>query len=284
MLEPGVVSPGGSQPQVEIGFAGAPGVRTFLKRQRVAYPFHLCRALYMPGDPVEFCTVYLQSCSGGIFQADRLSLGVTAHPDAHVHLTTAASTVVHTMNEGHAEQVVRLDAGPGAYVEYLPDPLILFPRARLRNALTVRLDPSATVVLCDSFLAHDPAGAGATFDWLRSDTRIEHVDGAILAADRFEVHGTDVMSGEVGIHGPFAMQATVMVLHPAAPDRALEALRGVLPEPGKVYAGASLLPGGCGAWMRAVSSDAVALRALVRDGWAATRTALNGTPPGIRRK
>jgi urease accessory protein len=284
MLEPGVVSPGGPQPQVEIGFAGSPGARTYLKRQRVAYPFHLCRALYLPGDPVEFCTVYLQSCSGGIFQADRLSLRIAAQQDARVHLTTAASTVVHTMNEGHAEQVVRLDAGPGSYVEYLPDPLILFPRARLRNALTVRLDPSATVVLCDSFLAHDPAGADATFDWLHSDTQVESADGAILAVDRFEVRGADVSSGEIGIHGPFAMQATLMVLHPAAPERALDALRGVLPEPGKVYAGASLLPGGCGAWMRAVSSDAVALRALVRDGWAAIRTALTGTPPGIRRK
>ena len=284
MLTPGVVSPGGAQPQVDIGFAGTPGSRTYLERQRVAYPFHLCRALYLPGDPVEFCTVYLQSCSGGIFQADRLGLRVTVREHARAHLTSAASTVVHTMNEGHAEQTVHIDTAPGAFVEYLPDPMILFPRTRLHNHVTVRLDPDATAVLCDSFLAHDPGGHQSPFDWFVNETRVESPDGRLLALDRFRVEGADVHAGQVGIHGPYAMQATLMVLHPAAPDAMLESLRSVLPGAGSVYAGVSLLPGGCGAWMRAMSSDAVALRALVRQGWAAVRTRLTGQAPGTRRK
>lgn len=284
MLVPGVVSPGGMQPQVDIRFAGAPGVRTHVERQRVAYPFHLCRALYLPGDPMEFCTLYLQSCSGGIFQADRLALRVAVLEHARAHLTSAASTVVHTMPEDHAEHTVDIQTAPGALVEYLPDPMILFPRARLRNRVTVRLDPAATAVLCDSFLAHDPGGRRAPFDWLENETRVESQDGRLLALDRFRVEGADVHAGQVGIHGPYAMQATLMVLHPAAPDAMLDALRGVLPASGSVYAGASLLPGDCGAWMRALSSDAVALRALVRRGWAAIRARLTGQVPGTRRK
>jgi urease accessory protein len=274
-----------SQPrQVVLAFATDPAGRTFPKRQRAAYPFHVGRALYLPGDPAGFCTVYLQSCSGGIFQHDRLGIAVRAEPGSRVHLTTSASTVVHAMDEGDAEHDVLLEAEAGSLVEYLPDPQILFPRSRLANRLVVRAHPTATVIACDSFLPHDPAGGANPFGWLRSDTRIEDDAGRLLAADRFAVTGAASMAGTVGVQGAFRMQASLMVVHRADPEAALAALRSVLSAEGAVYAGASLLPGHAGAWLRALSSDAVALRRLLRDGWAAAREQLTGLTPGIRRK
>lgn len=271
-------------PQVDIAFAGGEGVRTFPKRQRVAYPFHLGRALYLPGDPPAFCTVYLQSCSGGIFQHDRLGLSLKVGSHAQAHVTTAASTVVHSMTEGHAEQSVRIDAGPGAVAEYLPDPLILFPSTRLASRVTVRAHPDATVILSDSFLAHDPQSAAGAFDWFRSETRVESENGELLALDRFAVDGETVVRGHLGIQAPMAMQATVMAVHRRDPERALAALRSAVPEGTDVFAGASLLPGGAGAWLRALSNDAVALRRTMHDAWGAMREALTGHRPGPRRK
>ncbi len=270
--------------QVVLAFANDPAGRTFPKRQRAAYPFHIGRALYLPGDPAGFCTLYLQSCSGGIFQHDRLGIAVRAEAGARVHLTTSASTVVHAMDDGDAVQDVLVEAGPDSLVEYLPDPQILFPRSRLANRLVVRAHPTATVLACDSFLPHDPDGGASPFGWLRSDTRIEDETGRLLAVDRFEVTGAASMANTVGVQGAYRIQATLMVVHRRDPAAALAALRSVVPEGGGVYAGASLLPGGAGAWLRALSSDAVALRRLVRDGWAAAREQLTGAPPGIRRK
>lgn len=270
--------------QVALAFRRDPSGRTYLLRQHAAYPFHVGRALYLPGDPGGFCTTYLQSCSGGIFQRDRLGIAVHAEAGAGVHVTTSASTVVHSMEDGDAAQSIVLDAGEDAVLEYLPDPQILFPRSRLANRLVIRAHPSATVVACDSFLPHDPAAAGEPFDWLRSDTRIEDESGALLAADRFAVTGADAMAARVGIHGAYRMQATLLVVHRRDPDAMLAVLRGVLPEGDTVYAGASLLPNGAGAWLRALSSDAVALRATLRDAWAAVRSATTGHAPGPRRK
>lgn len=270
--------------QVEIAFAGGDGERTFPKRQRVAYPFHLGRALYLPGDPPGFCTVYLQSCSGGIFQHDRLGISLAVGARARAHVTTSASTVVHSMTDGHAEQSVRIVAGPGAVAEYLPDPLILFPATRLTSRVTVRAHPDASVVLSDSFLAHDPQGSGGVFDGFRSETRIETEAGDLLATDRFTVEGRTVAAGQVGIQSPMAMQATVMVVHRNDPGIALEALRRAVPDGAAVFAGASLLPGGAGAWLRALSNDAVALRRTIHDAWGAARERLTGTRPGPRRK
>ncbi|MBI1397693.1 MAG: urease accessory protein UreD [Betaproteobacteria bacterium] len=284
MLVAGEVEPAEATRHVQVAFGGAPGTRTFLRRQRVAYPFHLCRALYLPGDPPEFCTVYIQSCSGGIFQGDRLGMSLAAGADACAHVTTAASTIVHSMESDHAEQHVSIRADARAIVEYLPDPLILFPRARLSNVLSIVADPSATVIACDSFLAHDPRGADEPFAALRAETRLETMTGETIALDRFEVSGEEIGARQVGIHGPYTMQASLWVVHAHAPDEVLAALRSVLPDAGSVYAGASLLPGGCGAWMRALSSDSVALRRLVRDAWAAARRVVTGSAPGPRRK
>ncbi|MCU0869910.1 MAG: hypothetical protein MUF30_09965, partial [Burkholderiales bacterium] len=90
---------------------------------------------------------------------------------------------------------------------------------------------------------------------------------------------------QVGLHGSATIQATLLVAHARDPAAILAALRSVLPATtSPVYAGASLLPNGAGAWLRVLGTDAVALRALMRDAWAAVRVALTGRPPGLRRK
>lgn len=270
--------------QLALGFARRHGGPTFLQRQRVAYPFHVGRTLQMPGDPAGFCTIYLQSCAGGIFQHDRLLQSVHFAPEAQAHVTTGASTIVHTMDAGHAQQDLLIEADENTFAEYLPDPLILFPRSRLDTRLLVRAHASATVIACESFLMHDPSARREPFDWLRSDTRIETEAGELLAVDRFRVEGATVAAGTAGITGPRAAQATLMVVHRADPALALAALRASLREDSPGYAGASLLPNGAGAWLRVLADDAIGLRAVIHDAWVSVRTALTGAPPGVRRK
>ncbi|MCW5625713.1 MAG: urease accessory protein UreD, partial [Burkholderiales bacterium] len=208
------------QRQFAVTFARQNGGRTFLRRQHVGYPFHVGRALYLPGDPEGFCTVYMQSCSGGIFQHERLGVVAVADPDAWAHLTTGAATVVHSMPEGYAEQDVLLDARAGSLIEYVPDALILFPDSRLDARLTIRAHRDATVIAAESFLLHDPRGDRRPFDWLRSETRVEDEQGRVLALDRFRVDGSAMQAGVPGVDGGFALQATLMVVHPQDPDAA----------------------------------------------------------------
>jgi urease accessory protein len=133
----------------------------------------------MPGDPAGMPTVYLQSCSGGIFQRDDLRIRIVAGAGTSAHVTSAASTVVHGMESAGARQIVELDAGAGALLEYLPDPVILFPRARLHNGVQVRLDPQASVILGDALILHDPKGGGGAFEFLESETVVRDRAAAI---------------------------------------------------------------------------------------------------------
>jgi urease accessory protein len=271
--------------QADIEFARSPGGATHIRRQQVGYPFHLGRALHMPGDPVGMPTVYLQSCSGGIFQCDDLHLRVVAGEGARAHVTSAASTVVHSMETGGARQLVELEAAAGALLEYLPDPLILFPGARLHNAVQVRLDAQASVIVGDALILHDPRGAGAAFDNLESELIVRDSTGKLLVCDRFRFSGGDLARALPGINGAYAVQASLFALTRICASQVLvDAMRAALAPIAGVYAAASALPNAAGAWVRILGHDAIGARAAQHAVWAAVRAELTGQPPAARRK
>ena len=271
--------------QADMEFARDPAGATGICRQRVGYPFHLGRALRMPGDPAGMATVYLQSCSGGIFQRDDLRVRIAAGAGASAHVTSAASTIVHGMESAGARQIVELDADAGAVLEYLPDPLILFPGARLHNVVQLRLDPQAFVILGDALILHDPKGGDGAFELLESETVVRDRAGRLLVCDRFRFSGSDLARALPGMNGAYAAQATLFALTMARPATALVgAIRQALSPIADVYAAASALPNGAGAWVRVLARDAIGARAALHAAWAAARTEITGHAPAPRRK
>ncbi|MBI3530714.1 MAG: urease accessory protein UreD [Betaproteobacteria bacterium] len=270
--------------QAELEFACDANGATYVHRQRVGYPFHVGRSLKMPGDPPGMPTVYLQSCSGGIFEGDTLRLRIAAGEGAAAHVATAASTVVHSMASQAASQQVELHAQAGSYLEYLPDPVILFPRAKLTSGVRVSVHPGATVILGDSVLLHDPKGGDGRFDWLQSETGIEDAAGKLLVRDRFRIEGVQLARGLAGITGHWKAQGNLFVVTTAKPPAELvAAMRAALASAG-VYAGATILPNQSGAWARILATDAAALKAALFSAWTAVRQTLTGAVPMPRRK
>lgn len=271
--------------RIEVEFARAPDGETYVRRQHAAYPYHLCRPHRFAGDPEGMATLYLQSCAGGIFAGDRLEERITVREGARAQVTTQAASIVHSMVDSSAAQSVRIDAEPGAFVEYLPDPLILFPRASLETRLAIRAAEGATVIACDSFLMHDPEARGGAFDRLATEIAAEASDGRLLALDRFEVAGATMQRGLPGISGRFGAHGSLWVLcHDRPAGELVEALREKLADVAGIHAGASLLPNQAGAAVRLLAEDGVALRAGLFAAWAAARLALTGRLPEPRRK
>lgn len=270
--------------RAEIEFGRAPDGQTFVKRQFASYPFHVCRPHGFAGDPEGMITLYLQSLSGGIYEHERLSLAIAAEPGTSVHVTSQASTIVHSMETGEASLAVSLDAHEGSLVEYLPDPLILFPGARLSSTLKVRRHETATVICADAFLAHDPDGGERIFDRLDSRLEVEDLEGRLLARDRFVLTG-ETHRRRAAKESRHAALATVFVLTGNDDVKSiLGAVRNALAALPEVYAGASLLPNDCGLWARILATDGASLRTAMHAAWAAAREAITGTRPRVRRK
>ena len=270
--------------QAQLEFASDADGATYLHRQRVGYPFHVGKSLSISGDPRGMPTVYLQSCSGGLFEGDDVRLCIAAGKNARAHVATAASTIVHSMQQRAASQHVELHAQAGSFLEYLPDPLILFPRAKLSSGMRVTVHPGATAILADAMLLHDPNGGDGRFDWLQCDTRIEDAGGNVLARDRFRIEGAQLKRGLAGITGRWKAQASLFVVSSSEPAAELvTALREALALPG-IYAAAALLPNQSGAWSRILATDAAALKNALFCAWSAIRQALTGSAPAPRRK
>ena len=273
-------------PQAELVFARAPDGRTYISHQRVGYPFHITRPFYLDPVPAGLLTLYLQSVSGGIYRGERLALSLAAEANAAAQVTTQSATIIHRMKDGgEARQDMTIRAAAGAVLEYLPDPLILFPGARFETSLRVVAEPSATVIVCDAFTQHDSEAAGGRFARLASDTRIERPDGTLLAFDRFDIAGDLGAAHFDGAGGEFPAQGTLMAVHDGCPPQELAtALREGLGDCSGVYAGASTMPHGCGAWARILAADGHALRAALKAAWAAARRKVSGAEPARRQK
>lgn len=275
--------------RLELRFVRAPDGRTYLDRQYAAYPFHVCRTQYVEGDEAGMATLYMQSSSGGMYEHDRHSIRMAAATGAKVHVTTQASTIVHSMAAGEARLDAVVTADERSFMEYLPDPVILFPGARLRSSVAVTLAEAATVLVADAFLCHDPGGSEATFEVMESTTRVVDADGRLLARDRFSIGGAEFARHRAGVNGPFAAHGTLMLARrrPAGDehgDALLSCLRAALDATDGVYGGASTLPGDLGVWVRMLAVDGAALRAGMIAAWSAMRVGLFGRVPTVRRK
>jgi urease accessory protein len=230
-------------------------------------------------------TIYVQSASAGLLQHDDLWNSIVVQPTAQVHYTTATPTIVHSMEEGQATHQVRIEAAPASLTEYLPEPLILFPRSRLRSTLHVSASEGSSVIAGESFLLHDYSGADGVFDWFESELRIQRPGGAVLARDRFRLTGDVFRERWPGDNGEFVAQGSLVVLAEGRlSDALIGAVRDELASSAEVYAGASALRGGCGVWTRLLAPNGLALRSAMAAAWAATREVLTGLRPAPRRK
>ncbi len=259
--------------------------KTYVGEQFASYPFHVCRAQYVDDDPSGMATLYIQSSAGGIFENDRLRIAIAAESGAQAHMTTQASTIVHGMRNGSARQLATVAAHENAFIEYLPDPLILFPDSELFSHLRIACHPSATVIFTDAFMAHDPDGGNAPFRMFDNLMEIVDPEGRLLVRDRFTVTGETFLRGRRGTNGQFATHGTMIILCPATFRKVLiEELRVVLDGLPDAINGISRLPNDCGVILRTLATDGEALRTATMAAWSAVREALVGKPAPRRRK
>ncbi|MDQ3261963.1 MAG: urease accessory protein UreD, partial [Pseudomonadota bacterium] len=194
------------------------------------------------------------------------------------------STIVHCMPTGEARQAVNLVADSDSLIEYLPDPMILFPGARITSTVTVVVDDAACVVLSDAFLMHDHRDRGEAFDWFRSDISVFDANEDVLVRDRIRIDGRSILAALPGVTGSFTAHASFMLLCRGLSADLLTSMRAALDCVEEIYAGVSLLPGGVGVFSRILAADGVSLRAAQFCLWSEARKYLAGVAPIPRRK
>lgn len=271
--------------RLDLVFQQDPEGRSYLADQFFTYPFHICRAQYSDSALPNMATLYLQSSAGGVFRGDRLEINILGKEKSQSHITTQASTIIHSMENDAACQRVHIIGEEGALIEYLPDCTILFPQAKLRSSISVTRHPDCDVILGDSFLTHDPDHGDRPFGWLENELIIRGPDESIDVIDRFILTGEQFNSGELSLAKDYRVHGTFVVITQRKDLMQLpDALRNILNDHEDVYAGVTALPCEAGFFVRYLATDGLAAKKFYTDLWFHSRIALTGSPPNIRRK
>jgi urease accessory protein len=219
---------------VRLGFAGADG-RTALAglhqsgAARVRFPKPAA------GDAPE---AVLLNTAGGLTGGDRLRIEVTLAAQCSATVTSAAAEKIYRSLDGDTEIRVRLDIGDEARLAWLPQPTILFDRARLDRRTDVAMSGSATFLAVELLIFGRAAmGEDVHRGGCRDAWRVRR-DGRLVFADTVLLDGpvADILDRRATLDGARTM---AMLLY-AAPDAAarLDEARALL-EPASSTTGAT---------------------------------------------
>lgn len=273
------------------------GRRTELVASYQKTPLQIMRPLYFDPHRPDLPITFLMATGGGVLQADRLRLDVRCGADSAIHLTTQAATKVYRMEQDYAAQQVFLTAGPGAYVEYLPEMTIPFARSRFYQRTVCVLDPGATLLTSECVMAGRLArGERHAYDIFASDLEVRRPDGSLAFLDTVRLRPE-----HAGVTGPAVMaghdlMASFFAVTPLAPageladvmhtamDTAMNTAMNTAPARSELLHGTSVLPDDSGAWLRILGSDPIAMAAALHAVWDAARQLLIGAPAPHLRK
>jgi urease accessory protein len=202
----------------------------------------------------------LLNTAGGLTGGDRIDIEVRLATHCSATVTSAAAEKVYRALDGKAEVCVRLDVGDGARLAWLPQPTILFDRARLDRRTDVAISGSAPFLAVETLIFGRAAmGEEMRHGACRDSWRLRR-DGRLVFADTFLVDGevAGVLDRGATLDGA---RAVAMLLW-AAPDAAvrLDEVRTLLQD--------TACAAGASAWngllvVRAAARDGTALQGLL---------------------
>ncbi len=270
---------------LDLRFAPGPTGRTELVARRQRFPLHLTAPLYLDEGWREMAFAYVQNPTGGVFAGDRLAMTILADVGASVHVTTTAANKIYRMEEGEARQRIEFDVRSGAYLEYMPEPLIPHAGSRYDQETVVTLAEDAALIAAETIAPGRLArGEQFGYDRLLLHTQVR-VDGVDAFAETMLLEPGRRALNRRGLFGAYAYLGTLFAVAPACDAHELaRVLDDRLRKVARVLGGSGVLPGEVGAFARILADSAPAAAAGVAEAWRAARQLLVGHPPPRRRK
>jgi urease accessory protein len=263
----------------------SPGGRTYLSERRQRFPLRLTTPLYLDPERPEMAFVYMQNPTGGLFEGDDHLISLSAGPGALVHLTSQAASKAYRTARGSARQRIELKVAAGAFVEYIPDPLIPHAGARVEQELVADVDAGGAMIVAET-VAPGRVAFGEAFKYtsLALSTRIS-CDGEEAAIDSLVLEPSELDPRRRGVLGPYAYLASLFAVAPGRDPEALaRAIRDVLAPSSDWLTATAVLPAGSGVLVRVLAHSGIPAQRVLRQSWTAARLALLGAKPPPRRK
>lgn len=271
--------------------------RTELVHHYQKSPLQIMKPLYYNELRPDMPYTYLMTTGGGILHNDRQRMDLTFGPGTSAMVTTQAHTKVYRMASGYATSLVNIDVAEGAYVEYLPDPLIPYVDSRFYQRVAARVHPDATLIVGETVYAGRlTRGERNAYAAYAGDLDVRRPgadggDGEPVAIDRVRLVPRDGHVGGDAVLGGRDIVSSLYVVTSLAPAALVaqtlrEAAAAIIEvsDDDSVRVGVSILPGDAGAWLRLVGDDTITSTSVHTAVAAAAHELLTGrTAPVVRK-
>jgi urease accessory protein len=140
-----------------------------------------------PGAPSDEIEAVIVNTAGGMAGGDEFSIDVSVGAGAKLVVTSAAAEKVYRTLGPETSVTLKLNAGPGAALTWLPQETILFDRARLRRHVEIDIAADARLLFAEAVVfgrggMGETVVEGALSDrWrVRRDRRLIYAESARL--------------------------------------------------------------------------------------------------------
>ncbi|MES2741542.1 MAG: urease accessory protein UreD [Pseudomonadota bacterium] len=215
-----------SHARLRLGFVDDAGTTRLVERSHFG-PLRVQKPLYPEGGAV--CHAIVVHPPGGVVGGDRLDIAAEVGPGAHAFLTTPGAGKWYKANGKQSRQLVRLSAGPGAAIEWLPQESIFFDQAEVALEHRVSLAADASYIGCEIVcLGRRAAGESFQRGRIGQVSQIRR-EGRLIWYEQGALDG-----GGALLHSPLGLDghsvcATLLAVGRSLPPAALAALRGCAP-------------------------------------------------------
>ena len=258
------------------------GEHTILAELDRRAPYMAQRPLYPDPAMPDMAWLFMITTSGCMLQGDRMALDVTLAPGARAHVTTQSATKVHSMDANYAVQTQAIVLADGAYLEFLPEPLIPHRRTRYLSDTRISIAPTATLLYSEIVQPgrkhhHPDECFGATL--LSLAVGAQRDDGRLLFTEKLVVEPERRPLRQTGVMGDFDVFGNVILLTPKdAADRVHARIGADVDAAAGIAFGACHLPNDAGLIFKVLGRETAQVKAKVREFWAVAREEVTGAP------
>ena len=259
----------------------AQSAKTRLGHAFVSHPFHFTHPWYLDPAVPGMVVAYVQTPGGGLIQGDRASLQFDVGSTAQVHITNQAAEKIHTMTANCALQQATFTLGTDAYVEYCPEPVILFPGSRFGQAVQIQLATGASFFGSEIFLSRCAQGGvtdGAPFEACTTSLTVLDADKSLLIRDQSLALPVQQSLSGPGVLAEYRAWGQAFLVGPDIPADWARDLHAQLPMESETVWGVNLLPRARGIHVKVVGSEVRAVRQILSTAWNLLRMRHRGVP------
>ena len=238
--------------------------------------------LYFDATLPQMPCVYILSSGGPNVDGDRYRQDISVGKDAMAWISTGAATKLASMKYNYSGMVQHITLDQGAYLEYLPEPIIPHARTRYISDTTLTVHPTATMVYSEIYMAgrkYYQEGELFKFDILSICSHARRPDGRQLFREKFIIDPGRDHIRDCGVMGSYDVFANVIAMMPE--DKAAQVYAATEPfidRERRLAAGVTHLPGGAGLLFKVLGMEPGPVKETVRRFCSSVRMAVKGVP------